>query len=94
MNYYYNIDECGIGFHGDTERKIVICARLGATIPIHFQWFHRHKPIGSRKIFTPNHGDIYIMSEKAVGNDWRKSSLYTLRHAAGSTKYTTIRKKK
>ena len=28
-------------------------------------------------------GDIYIMSEKAVGQDWRKRNIYTLRHAAG-----------
>ncbi len=34
-----------------------------------------------------NHGDIYIMSEKASGFDWRKSKIYRLVHAAGSTKY-------
>ena len=94
MNYYYDLDSCGIGFHGDTERRIVICARLGATMPMHFQWFHRYKPIGKRKIFSVDHGDIYIMSAKAVGFDWKKSSIPTLRHAAGSEKYTTIKKKK
>jgi hypothetical protein len=94
MNYYYDLDNCGIGFHGDTERRIVICVRLGATIPMHFQWFHRYKPIGERKIFSADHGDIYIMSAKAVGHDWKKSSLPTLRHAAGSTKYTTVKIKK
>jgi hypothetical protein len=26
---------------------------------------------------------MYIMSEKTVGTDWRKSSILTLRHAAG-----------
>jgi len=30
-----------------------------------------------------NHGDIYIMSDKAVGNDWKKRKIHTLRHAAG-----------
>lgn len=26
---------------------------------------------------------MYVMSEKAVGTDWKRSSIYTLRHAAG-----------
>jgi hypothetical protein len=30
------------------------------------------------------------MSEKATGYDWKKKNTYTLRHAAGSAKYTTI----
>ena len=29
------------------------------------------------------HGDVYIMSEKAVGKDYRKSSKLQLRHWAG-----------
>lgn len=28
-------------------------------------------------------GDVYIMSEKAVGFDWKRSAVPTLRHAAG-----------
>lgn len=93
MNYYYDIKKCGIGFHGDAERKKVVCARLGASIPMHFQWFHKFKPVGTRFAETLDHGDIYIMSEKAVGTDWKKSSLYTLRHAAGCKKYLTIKSK-
>lgn len=91
MNYYYDINKCGIGFHGDAERRIVVCARLGASIPMHFQWFHRFKPIGDRFQTIMNHGTMYLMSEKAVGTDWKKSSIPTLRHAAGCEKYTTIK---
>jgi hypothetical protein len=90
MNHYYDNKKCGIGFHGDTERRIVICSRLGADMPMDFQWFHRFKPVGSRCSFTLHHGDMYIMSEKAVGSDWKRSSIYTLRHAAGAIKYRTI----
>ena len=32
------------------------------------------------------------MSEKAVGNDWLLKKKLTLRHAAGSKTYTTIKK--
>ena len=38
-NYYFDISKCGIGFHGDAERRRVIGLRLGASIPLHYQWF-------------------------------------------------------
>ena len=92
-NYYFDVTKCGIGFHGDGERKRVIGLRLGATIPLHYQWFQRSKPVGQRFILNLNHGDLYIMSEKAVGFDWLLKKKLTLRHAAGSKKYTTIKEK-
>jgi alkylated DNA repair dioxygenase AlkB len=94
MNYYYDTSCTGIGFHGDSERRIVIGVRLGASIPLHYQWFHRNDSVGTRAKLTLNGGDIYIMSEKAVGTDWKHSSKYTLRHAAGCEKFLTIKKKK
>lgn len=89
-NYYYDVKSCGIGFHGDTERRKVIGIRLGAKFPLHYQWFYYGKPIGDRFILEPEHGDFYVMSDKATGYDWKKKSLTTLRHAAGSDKFTTI----
>jgi hypothetical protein len=87
-NSYVNIKVCGIGYHGDSERNIVIAIRLGESFPMHFQWYHRSKPIGKRIVLPKlSHGDVYIMSEKAVGSDWKKSSILTLRHAAGCKKY-------
>ena len=35
-NYYYDASKCGIGFHGDAERRKVIGLRLGASIPLHY----------------------------------------------------------
>jgi len=89
-NYYYDVDKCGIGYHGDTERKIVIGIRLGATMRLCYVWYYQNKPISDILQITLNHGDIYFMSEKATGNDWKKSSIYTLRHAAGSDKYVNL----
>lgn len=86
-NKYNDVRVNGIGFHGDTERSIVVAARLGATFPLEYQWFLRFKPVGNRMKFSLNSGDIYLMSEKAVGCDWKKSSKLTLRHAAGADKY-------
>lgn len=86
-NYYYDSKKCGIGFHGDSERKRVIAIRLGDSIPLHYQWYLRFKPVGKRCCLQLDHGDVYIMAEKAVGTDWKKSSILTLRHAAGAPKY-------
>jgi hypothetical protein len=87
-NYYYDVKKCGIGFHGDAERRKVIGVRLGASMPLHYQWYYDGKPVGERIVFSLNGGDIYIMSEKAVGTDWKKKKIYTLRHAAGCEKFT------
>jgi len=38
-------------------------------------------------------GDVYAMSEKAVGTDWKKKLVPTLRHATGCKTYTTITNK-
>jgi hypothetical protein len=86
-NYYYDLSKCGIGFHGDAERRVVIALRIGAGFPLHYQWYLRHRPIGKRIAVDLGPGDMYAMSQKAVGTDWRKSSIPTLRHAAGAQKY-------
>ena len=82
-NHYYDVNTCKLGLHGDLERKIVIALRIGESFPLHFQWYLRSKPIGKRFTIQLNNGDIYIMSEKAVGFDWKKRIIPTLRHAAG-----------
>ena len=87
-NYYYDVARTGIGFHGDAERRVVVALRLGAPIPLHFQWYFRHQPVGARVALQLRAGDMYAMSEKAVGTDWKRSSVYTLRHAAGGPAYT------
>ena len=92
-NKYYDPSTTGIGFHGDAERKRVVAIRLGASIPLHYQWFHEGSPVGERVRLSLDHGDIYVMSEKATGNDWKRKKVPTLRHAAGCAKYTTIKPK-
>jgi hypothetical protein len=53
-NYYYNNNQCGIGYHGDTESRRVIGIRLGASLPLHFQWYHRNRPIGANRVIELN----------------------------------------
>lgn len=89
-NYYYDISKCGIGFHGDAERRKVVAVRMGASMPLYYQWYQESKPVGQPIEIMLNDGDMYIMSEKAVGFDWLKKKVATLRHATGCKKYTGI----
>jgi len=90
-NYYYDISKCGIGFHGDGERKKVFAVRMGETMPLYFKWFQNSQPVGNPIELVLNDGDMYIMSEKAVGFDWLKKKIATLRHSTGCSKFTGIK---
>jgi hypothetical protein len=93
-NRYYDLKKTGIGFHGDTERVVVICLTIGGggCYPMRFQWFKDGMPIGNSIDLALNDGDVYVMSEKAVGADWKLRSKYTLRHSAGAEKYRSLKK--
>ena len=90
-NYYYDISLCGIGFHGDGERRKVFAVRMGETMPLYFKWFQNSQPIGEPIELVLNDGDMYIMSEKAVGFDWLKKKIATLRHSTGCAKFTGVK---
>ncbi len=80
---FYHHHQAGIGFHGDAERKIVVAMRFGAPLKLHYQAYHRSEPIGERiSIDNLVEGDLYVMGDKATGNDWKRSSIVTWRHAA------------
>lgn len=55
-----------------------------------WQWFRDSKAVGDPFEFRFEGGDLYMMSEKAVGTDWRCRSVHTLRHSAGCKQYTTV----
>jgi len=81
-NYYYDSTKCYIGYHGDTERKIVAGVRFGESFSLSYQWYHCSESISEPLTLQLQSGDMYIMSEKATGNDWKNRSKLTLRHAA------------
>lgn len=91
-NHYYD-KKCGISWHGDGERKKVICCSLGTPTMLKFYWRQPKESIPCSKIFEfyVEHGDIYIMSGKATGWDWLKRSKYRVVHAAGAEKYVKIK---
>ena len=37
---YHNAENCGVGFHGDDERRMVISVRLGQEMKLQYQWFY------------------------------------------------------
>jgi hypothetical protein len=87
-NYYYNTATTGISYHGDSERNVVIGLRIGDDLSLCYKWFYKGKHIGKKIKITLSSNDIYIMSAKAVGTDWKSKNILTLRHAAGCDKYT------
>ena len=87
-NYYYDIEKCGIGYHGDGERRKVFAMRMGASMPLYYQWYQRSEPVGPRMKFDLEDGDMYMMGEKAVGFDWLKRNVPTVRHATGCDRFT------
>lgn len=91
-NYYYDVSKCFIGAHGDGERKKVLALRLGASMNLCYQWYYQYNPVSELKELILASGDMYIMSEKATGNDWKRKNIMTLRHSAGCAKYTTNKK--
>jgi hypothetical protein len=86
----------GIGFHGDSERKIVICASLGDSKTLRFYWRSPGSSniIGDHCDFELEHGDIYAISEKATGDDWKKRSSFRLVHGAGHSEYVKYKNNK
>ena len=90
-NKYLNVKKNGIGPHGDTERVVVACLRVGEMMPMKYGWFHKSKVVGKTLTVDVPGRSLYFMSEKAVGADWKKNSQYELRHAAGAEKYLKMK---
>ena len=89
-NVYYN-DTCGIRYHGDDERpeSPVIGCNLGEDRFICFRSFFKHRFYGNEFKVKLSHGDMYFMSEEAVGIGWiRKTHQKVIfRHRAGSARF-------
>lgn len=82
-NWYYDVKKCRINQHGDGERKLVVGFRVGTSMKLAFQWYYAGKPVSNKIVLDVHGGDFYVMGAKAVGNDWKKRSVYSLRHEAG-----------
>lgn len=86
-NFYFDINKCGIGYHGDAERKKVIGCRFGSSLDLNYYWYYNYKRLNNKISIPLDDGDIYIMDEKASGFDWKSKNKFTLRHATGCYKY-------
>lgn len=80
-NFYYDMSKCYIGYHGDFERNVVLGLLLGCTCNITYCWYQYSAQISSPVNISLSSGDLYIMSDKAVGKDWKKKLIPTLRHS-------------
>ena len=59
---YYDLKKTGIGFHGDTQRVVVICLSIGCwNYPMRWQWFKDGMPFALRyNLATPF--EVYTLS--------------------------------
>ena len=98
LNHYFDAVKCGIDYHGDEERKIVVGTRFGYGANgflLKFHWYKNGHPVGLEGHIKLNAGDVYMMSEKAVGFDTFKCpESFTLRHAASKDKAVSGQKRK
>ena len=90
-NQYDDVSKNGIGPHGDTERVCVSCLRVGASMPMKFGMFWNCKLRGKPFETVINGGDLYFMSEEAVGAEWKSRSKWIWRHCAGALKYLKMK---
>lgn len=79
----------GIGWHGDSERRRVLSMRLGLnpSMPFNYRWQYKNKEIGKLMIWEIKAGDVMVMSEWAVGTEWKNKNKVTLVHSTGAPKY-------
>ena len=92
-NYYPDPAKCGIGWHGDAERRQTIMVRLGAgsdTRPIHFLWCERGEAVAAPITINLAHGDVMVPCAKAVGTDYRTMTRPTVRHGTGYPSGTSV----
>lgn len=86
-NVYADIT-CGVRYHGEDEKaeSPVIGIHIGEPKRITWRSFLHHRYFGKEISIQLNHGDVYFMSEHAVGAGWQRNSYKEVifRHRCGS----------
>lgn len=83
VNHYYAVNKTYIGYHGDAERAYVVGCRVGEPVfPLRFHCHADGRPIGNTVEIPLEDGDVYFMSDLAVGNKWKTKGTHW-RHSAG-----------
>jgi len=88
---YFDPAKCGFNYQGSNQ---VISMVLGYSLKVDFNWYHQGFPEGKAFSTSLDHGDLFIMSRKAMGFDWEKPNVYNVQHAMGAQKFRTLPKKK
>ena len=96
---YPDIRKCGISAHGDGERRRTIVYRVGKVSSkrsLDFQWYRDGAEVSDKVKIDLHHGDFAVSSEVAVGTNWKKRKIPTLRHSTGfiAKKPASSKKKK
>lgn len=84
----YENDFSGERYRGDDHgNSPVIGCNLGNDQFICFRSFFRHEMYGNEIKIKLEHGDMYFLSEEAVGIGWRKTNTMAFRRRLGTDKF-------
>lgn len=80
---FYNPETCGREPWGDQDRRFVVGVQLGAMMKMAFTWYYHESPFSQPVVIELQHGDIFMLSDKAVGHDVNRKAIATLRRTCG-----------
>lgn len=87
---YWDVTKTGKTWNAQTDKRKIFGVHLGESSQIYFQWYFNDVPKGQRMAIDLEHGDMYFLSEKAVGFDGNKVNAPILRHAYGHEDFAEI----
>lgn len=79
-DYYYNHEKLNLKYQGSKVNNM-ICIHLGDPIKLSYKWFFANKSVSDDFMITLNHGDLYIMNEKATGHDCKLKKNTVLKYS-------------
>lgn len=68
--YYCDQEKLKLKYQGSKVNNMM-CVHLGNSIQLSYKWFFANKPVSDDMKIILEHGDLYIMSEKATGHDYK-----------------------
>ena len=84
---FYDIEKCGVAPCGDLNKRMVVGVHLGVMTRLAFAWHYQGVRYSKPVVLELHHGDVYVMSSKAVGWDSKRVAIATLKHASGAQNF-------
>ena len=83
-DHYYDMERCGRDSFGDWDKRMLVGLQVGATMKMAFTWWYQESKFSTPVEIELHHGDIFVLSDKAVGHDIHRKAIATLKRTCGS----------